>query len=282
MKTVLFMTLLGSAMGLKVETARPQETTMKSADPNLRFVQQHADTEDSGDPSCPAPVGNPNENWMQTLLVDYGCVRDNPGTYNWCKKDQTPDTCGDTCFGWKQGNYPIDGWTNVKPSSNVYPSGAPCAEYELATNICLTYDLPATGTADVSITEDHKYCVGCQSIFIMLLNPQCYLWGPCWGKAVPNTQWAGFNDGLFNYWVAAFKCIVKTPVETISGASQMAAVMVSKAGDWFGPLVVSGVALGRGAFEGALAGVAYLPTNWKNFWKGDFALPGDFILGAGR
>jgi hypothetical protein len=267
--TVLFMSLLGSTMGLKVETARPREpVTMKSADPNLRFVQQH-DSQAVYDrhneavatavpAGCPEIVGDPDEDWMQTLTMSYACATGAPRAYNWCKKDCPTCNCGPTCMGWSEGMYPVVGYSGVKPNTEDLPGGGKCGIFDATTTNCEDYALPAKSGADAILTEDHLYCPGCQSIFIVLLNPQCYLWGPCWGKSLPQTQWSGFNDSFSNFWMIAVKCLMKFPVEAIQGRAQMAAYRIQQAAEFGGPMLQSSFQIAQGAWQGFLSGVTYI------------------------
>lgn len=176
---VLALTFVASVASIKLE----QPGVLKAADPTLRFVQQGAqatETTTTTHSSCAGLSRSDDiEGWKKDMAVPLVCT--NYATWKWCHKDDTDCHDDSTCMKWKVADY---GGSN----------------------------LPAA-----DIVTDQKYCPGCLQVMMLAANPYCYLWGPCWGKALPNTLWAGFADEWSTTFSAIFRCAIQFPVEVATG-----------------------------------------------------------------
>jgi hypothetical protein len=76
---------------------------------------------------------------------------------------------------------------------------------------CLLWDY-----ADRPVGElDWQLCMGCYNLMYgaLALGPMCWV-GPCTGKAVPNTAWAGFKDNTMGFWRELLACMFSPIIST--------------------------------------------------------------------
>lgn len=76
---------------------------------------------------------------------------------------------------------------------------------------CLLWDYADRPAGEL----DWQLCLGCYNLMYgaLALGPMCWV-GPCTGKNVPNTAWAGFKDNTMGFWRELLACMFQPVMAT--------------------------------------------------------------------